>query len=301
MTYYLFDFGGTAAKGLKLDKDENEINEYYLYYKERVNTYNVDLKYALGLIKDIIAKENEKDIYLGLSIPGVSDFENQKILTESTFVNINFNVRDFFNDIPSIKRVVFNNDGRCATMGEYKHGEHDKNRNMILLTLGTSIGGGAIINGAIYEGAHKAALGIERIFSSINSDLNNLSQTNEYGTVRNVLKYCKRNNKDLRSFDGKQLSDLYAQNDADAVAIFEEWTDGLAKLIINIQLVIDVDDYYIGGGISAFEPFIDLLKTKISFLSKKALIENPNIQSATLKNYAGCYGALVFLKIKNDH
>jgi glucokinase len=91
---------------------------------------------------------------IGLGSPGTMDIPSGKILNP---VNIpgwhNFNIRDFLGELAG-KRVAFANDANAAAYGEYWVGGGAAYHSMVLLTLGTGVGGGIIIGDLSIDGEH---------------------------------------------------------------------------------------------------------------------------------------------------
>lgn len=294
---YLFDLGGTSIKGLKLTDDKKEIKEYLLEYEQRVNIYNVELKHGLDLIKKVIKEENEENVKVALSVPGTVDVIKRRILTESIFVNVNFDVEKYIKELKNVIECVFNNDGKCATLGEFNYGDHKDVNSAFLITLGTSIGGGVMLNKKIYIGSHNSSLSLDRTFLNI-IDTKDRQQGGLLGMGHTIMKYCKDHKKDPRTFTGISLCQEYLKGESYAVKTLNDWSTKLAKLLINAQLIIDVEEIYIGGGVSNFQPFMDMVTTKFCKYAKELQLELPKIERATLTNKAGCYGALYCLENK---
>lgn len=293
---YTFDFGGSSIKGIKFNDKSIKINTYHIKYTEHVNSLNVDINHAFSLIKELIIQENENSVEIGISFPGIIDKENQKIMSDSAFVNAkNFDVNGYFKDLTNVKKVIINNDGKSALLGEYAYGKNKKNDNVLLLTLGTAIGGACIINKKIVYGHDWYAGEYSKIFSDLSNKESKDQAAMFCGTLQACYRYSIATKMDLQQVNGIFLAEKWEENDPVVCDIFDAWLTSVAKLIININLIICANDVYIGGGISENQKFISELNKKIILLSKEIKINTPMTKSCSLKNEAGCYGALALL------
>lgn len=116
---------------------------------------------ALGRTKDaIVAMLDELSLKLadvaalGLGTPGTMDIPNGLILTPPNLPHWrDFPIRDRLSELTGLT-VSFANDANAAAYGEYWIGSGRDYRSMIMLTLGTGVGGGIIIDGLSVEGEH---------------------------------------------------------------------------------------------------------------------------------------------------
>lgn len=137
----LVDSSGVLRKKIIFPTGKNKLQ----ILKRLVNT--IDLLFE-GVRSEVVG--------IGVGIPGVKDnkgriyrLPNTKALNGVDLVKI---LKNKFK-----KKVVMENDGSCAALGEYKFGVGCKAKSLVVVTLGTGIGGGVVINGKIYTGRGNAA------------------------------------------------------------------------------------------------------------------------------------------------
>ena len=147
------DIGGTSIKGGAITEEGKVLDIFSLPVNKENNQEEVinDLIKAINcFIKD--HNYNEKDLLgIGLGVPGSIDAKNG-VVTYSNNLN--------WHELPLGKLISegtglpvrMTNDANAATLGEAKFGSGKKYRNLIMLTLGTGVGGGIIIDGKLYEG-----------------------------------------------------------------------------------------------------------------------------------------------------
>jgi glucokinase len=95
-------------------------------------------------------------IGVGVGAPGPLDRERGIVLVAPNLGWLNFPLRDRIHDRLALPTTL-DNDANCATFGEWWQGAARGGRNVVGLTIGTGIGGGLILNGALYHGASDMA------------------------------------------------------------------------------------------------------------------------------------------------
>ena len=147
------DIGGTSIKGAAVT-DKGEVLETFSMPVEKGEDQKITVNKLIDLL-DIYLKEHkytkENCLGIGFGIPGSID-------------SINGNV-DYSNNlrwlhVPFVQMVKsridmpirITNDANAAAYGESKFGAGRKYKNMLMVTLGTGVGGGIIIDGELYEG-----------------------------------------------------------------------------------------------------------------------------------------------------
>jgi glucokinase len=147
--YAGFDLGGTQLKYGLLDE------RLSIAFKDKAPT-PANMPGLLGLFREIYEKlkrkERRKIKAVGFGVPGIFSLKEQRILQSP-----NYSALDNFPLRPALARFLdvpfwIDNDANIAAYGEYRCGAGRGVRNMILLTLGTGVGSGIIIDGSILHG-----------------------------------------------------------------------------------------------------------------------------------------------------
>ncbi|MCO6042992.1 ROK family protein [Aeoliella sp. ICT_H6.2] len=134
---------------------------------------------GLGIEPDQVARA-------GLATPGPMDLAAGKVLQPGNLPGWHFSpVRDLFSQATGLP-VTFANDANAAAFGEFWSGAGAEVRNMVLVTLGTGVGGGIIIDGRLLVGAHGAGGEIGHIVIDCRDDAT-LNSLNLRGTLEG---YC---------------------------------------------------------------------------------------------------------------
>jgi glucokinase len=191
-------------------------------------------------------------------------------------------------------RVILENDANAAALGEKWMGAGRDVDDLILLTLGTGIGGGIIINGNILRGYLGMAGEIGHTTISSNGypcGCGNTGCVEKYASATAVSAMARLMNlgHDLSSED---VFHLAKGGNPRAQAIFESVGIALGTLLASLVNTFNFPLYLLGGGMTAawelFEPPMLAETSRRSFIYRK---NPPRIERATLGGDAGLFGA----------
>ena len=192
-------------------------------------------------------------------------------------------------------KVLVGNDADVAALGEIWMGCAKGCRSAVMVTLGTGVGGGVIVNGRIIEGAHGAGGEIGHITVNPHETAvcgcGKHGCLEQYSSATGVVRCMKKlldENPDIPCtlFDAARAGDALAAREVD------EMTDTLGMALASIASTTDPEMFMVGGGVARagdvlFNPLREHFKT-YAFSSCR---ETP-IVAATLGNDAGIYGAV---------
>ena len=195
------------------------------------------------------------------------------------------------------------NDANVAALGEMWKGGGQGYRNLVLVTLGTGVGGGIIINGEILNGATGAGGEIGHIHIEDNEETpcncGNLGCLEQYASATGVVRLANRVLREttedsvLRQgeISAKAVFDAVKDGDAVAVKIAESFGEYLGKGLAAIAGVVNPEAFVIGGGVSKaggiLFQFIEENYKKYVFHGSR----DAKFKLATLGNDAGICGA----------
>ena len=146
------DIGGTSIKGAAIDS-EGKVYETFSMPVIKGEPGVITLRKLAASVKDYIARFNlGKDLIgIGIGCPGTLDVFNGVVEYSNNLGWNQLHVAGIMGEIlPYHIRLI--NDANAAALGEAKFGAGKEYSNIIMLTLGTGVGGGIIINGKLYEG-----------------------------------------------------------------------------------------------------------------------------------------------------
>lgn len=200
--------------------------------------------------------------------------------------------------------VKAGNDANIAAYGELWQGGGKGYRNMVMITLGTGVGGGVIIDGKILVGASGAGgeMG-HMIINTAETDVCGCGRKGcleQYASATGIARLAKRRlSADQKPsllrgeeyVSAKKVFDAVKQGDEVAIEIAEEFGmylgDGLAKT----ASVVDPEVFVIGGGVSkAGEILFDYIRPAYEKCAFRSYLD-AELKLAKLGNDAGIYGA----------
>lgn len=300
------DIGGTTIK-MGLFKTDGELVE-----KWEIDT---DSSFAgSNILKDIantvhskmVEKNLTKDMVegIGLGVPGA--VSSKGIVNKA--VNLGWGVKNVEKELSDLVGLPVKaaNDANVAALGENWMGAAKGYDSILMVTLGTGIGGGIIIDGKILAGANGAGGEIGHII--VNEDEIEACGCGHYGCIEQyasatgIARMARRmmanslEESSLRALGeyvtAKDVFDAAKDGDALADAVVEKVCDLLGGTIAKICDVVDPDAIVIGGGVSkAGQILIDKLQVPFRTRVFHACKDTP-IVLATLGNDAGIYGAV---------
>ena len=178
------------------------------------------------------------------------------------------------------------NDVNCAAMAEYYAGAAKGYHSMLMLTIGTGIGGAFIAGGKLLKGHTYSACEV----GYMNMEEGTFEEI--AATSALVARTAKRLHKTADAISGKWIFEQAQDGNEVCIEEIDRMCDILAKGISNICYVLNPEIVLLGGGISAQT---DWLKPRIEMGMEKYLIpvirKKTKLDFAKFKNQAGMIGA----------
>lgn len=306
MKKYCFgiDVGGTSVKCGLFTVDGEVLDKWEIKTRTEENG-----KYILPDIADAInAKIAEKAMEkadvagVGIGIPGPVN-ENGEV---PFAVNLHWGYMNIEKDLAELTglTVKAGNDANVAALGELWKGGAAGYRNMIMVTLGTGVGGGIIINEKIIAGSHGAGgeIGHVHVTDEIKERCNcgncgcleQVASATGIARLANMMLESTNAPSMLRGqqrITAKTVFDAVKAGDAVAVQIAEKFGNYLGTACSVFANVVDPQIIVIGGGVSKAGPILlDYVKESFKEHAFKDC-KNTEFALAILGNDAGIYGA----------
>ena len=307
MKKYCFgiDVGGTTVK-MGLFTTEGELLDKWEIptRKEDGGAYilnNVAASVEAKLAEKNIEKEDVAGA--GIGVPGPT-LDTGYV---SICVNLGWKDKNPANELSELLSIPVKagNDANVAALGEMWKGGGEGYLDVVLLTLGTGVGGGIIINGEIAP-SHRG-VGRELGHITVNPDeeatcnCGNHGCLEQYASATGVVRIAKKllaaskeesSLRTLETVTAKDVFDAAKAGDHLAVEAVEVLGKYLGLVVANVALTVDPDVFVIGGGVSkAGQVLIDVI-TKYYHKFAKIIGDNKaKVVLAKLGNDAGIYGA----------
>ncbi|MDO5135392.1 MAG: ROK family glucokinase [Eubacteriales bacterium] len=239
---------------------------------------------------------------VGIGIPGPVNEKGEVPMA----VNLHWGFKAVASELSALTGLPAKagNDANIAALGESWRGAAEGARNVVLLTLGTGVGGGIIVDGKIVSGFHGA--GGEVGHANVNPheteacNCGNKGCLEQYASATGIARMAERmlgesqEESVLRGrarISAKAVLDAYKDGDRLAVQVMDRVGDILGRALAVFSCVADPETIVIGGGVSkAGQPLIDCIEKYYRKYAFPSCRETP-IVLASLGNDAGIYGA----------
>lgn len=289
--YISIDIGGTFIK-YGLINENGKILEKHELATEASKGGKQILEKILKIVGDY--KESNEVEGVAISTAGMVDTKNGSIRYASELIpgytGINFKepIKEKF-DLP----CYVENDVNCAGLAEYKSGAGKSSEIALILTIGTGIGGCAIINGEVYHGVSGSAMEIGYM-NMQNSTFETLASAKTL-----VEKVADLKVENVEDWNGKKIFDLAKGGDEICIKSIDEMCEVLARGIANIVYVLNPDTIILGGGIMAQGEYLyEKIDKNLEKYLQKPLYDAISLKFASNQNAAGMLGA--FYNFKNQ-
>ncbi|MDI3495783.1 MAG: glucokinase [Pseudothermotoga sp.] len=279
------DVGGTMIKGALIKEDVIEFKIFQLLDRR------APLESLWRMIEKLLIHAERKIEVIGIATAGRVDSKNGIVLYASP------NIPNWSNLF--LSKMVENkygipcfiiNDARAAALAEA--GSRNVS-NMVLLTIGTGLGGGIVVDGKLIEGAHWQAGEIGHTILYPNGRRCNCGKkgcAEMYISMKVLHRYAKEK-------DRERLIEKFKQKDQNTVMAVEKMCRDIAVLIDRIFLTIDPQVVAIGGGFCELgSNALEILRKCVEPYSSKSLYNTSQVDLSILGNDAGIIGAVIYAK-----
>lgn len=306
------DLGGTTIKIGLVSQSGKIIKKIAVSTEAEYGSRKVICNIKEG-IKKLLSVSNVQVEGIGIGCPGVVNSQRGTVENPPNFkgwkkVNVGRPLSmEFETD------VYVENDANAAAIGELVFGSGQKYSSFVMITLGTGVGGGIVINRKLYYGDFGAAGEIGHITIDHNGPKCNC------GSFGCIEAYAGSNYLRKRVWDGlkqhprslinklieknydhltpRKIKEAADKGDKFAISIIEDLGVKLGAAFASVSNLIDVSTYIVGGGVAGFgKPLFNSIQKTFSSRVLKSLQPRAKVISAQLKNEAGIKGAsaLVF-------
>lgn len=297
------DLGGTTVKIGLFQTDGRIVDKWEIptRVENKGEAILPDIAEALKKKMEEKGLENSQVSGVGIGIPAPVDEEG---IVQNT-ANLGWGYKEVKREMEALTgmNVAAGNDANVAALGEMWLGAGMGQKNMIMVTLGTGVGGGIIVNGQALAGAHGAGGEIGHICVNPKETeccgCGKKGCLEQYASATGITRLAKKRlaaddkNSALRGkeVNAKEVFDALKAGDEVAEEIVEEFGTYLGHAMANLAVVADPSVIVIGGGVSkAGEILLGYIE---KYFKEKAFFANKDIKFvlAKLGNDAGICGA----------
>ena len=256
------------------------------------------------LVSDGISKEDVEGIGIGVPGPVVEDS------VVVCCVNLGWGRVDVAKELSEKTglKVRVGNDANVAALGEMWQGGGKGYKNVIMITLGTGVGGGIIIDGKIINGSNGAGGEIGHVFVDETEEekcgCGKCGCLEQYASATGIVRLAKRalaadgRDSALRSVENlsaKAVADAAKAGDVLALEVLEKMGKILGTALANAACIVDPEVFVIGGGVSKAGTIITEVIRKYYIERAFQSCRNADFALAQLGNDAGVYGCVYLL------
>ena len=311
MYYVGIDLGGTNIAAGLVDEDNNIVKKMSVpTLPERGNdavTADIaklisDLASSYGISLDEVA-------YAGLATPGAIDCDTGKIDRACNLLMEDYPIVDKLSALTPVK-IYLENDANAAALGEAVAGAAKGAKYSVMITLGTGVGGGIVMDGKVYSGFNYAGGEIGHMVIEHNGRQCNCGRRGCFEAYSSATALAAMTREEIEKYPESGLAQVAKENgkvngrtafiaknkgDEAGARVVEKYLDYLACGITNVINLFQPDIVCIGGGISnegagLIEPLLDKINNEV-FTKTIAPERQTVIRLATLANDAGIVGA----------
>lgn len=302
------DIGGTTVK-MGLFQEDGELLDNWEIKTRTENQGEAILPDIAQAVKAKMAEKKlvkEQIIGLGMGLPAPVTEDG---IVQNT-ANLGWGYKEVTRELEELldgMKVIPGNDANVAALGEMWKGGGRGYDSIVMVTLGTGVGGGVILQGKILTGCKGA--GGEIGHMKVNMDetrvcgCGNKGCLEQYASATGIVNMAKENvpegsylaDKKVTAkavFDGAKEGDTYCMK------VVEKFGRYLGVALSNVAHVVDPEAFVIGGGVSAAgQILLDVVEKYYNENSMFAL-KNKSFHLAELGNDAGIYGAVRMVLFK---
>ncbi len=277
----VIDIGGTKIYNTIVDENGEIVAE--VEKRPTPKTF-AEIKSAF---EEIIKKhENSVDV-IGISTCGAVNNENTGILGSTGNIAPEYPTMDF--QALSTKRVFVENDANCAAWAEHEIGASKSCPFSVMITLGTGVGGGIIVNNKIYKGKSGAA---GEMHFKMRTDKHRKCTCGAWdcfeayasGTGLKLTAEEISGNPSITTYD---VVEGAQKGDAQMRKILDRWQNDILAGLVGLANIFDPDVIVISGSMAEFVDY-EYLEREVN---AEIVTQPTKIRKATAGNYAGMIGA----------
>ncbi|MBR6530506.1 MAG: ROK family protein [Clostridia bacterium] len=309
-----FDLGGTNMVVGIVDEEGRVISKLSCPTRARRSQDAIAADMA-NLVHELLVKNEltPADVsFLGVASPGIANSDTGVIEYANNLPFENFAVADYMREKTGIANVSIGNDANAAALGEAVCGQAKGTKNSVMITLGTGVGGGIILNGkihtginhsagelghiVIHHGGRKCTCGRRGCWETYSSAVGLIEMTREKMRERTDSAMWRLCDGDSKRLSGKTAFAASRLGDEAACEVVGTYVEYLACGLTNIINIFQPEVLSIGGGISGEgEYLLEPLRRIVDFeqYSSSCPVKT-RLCIATAGNDAGIIGAAFF-------
>ena len=297
------DIGGTTVKLGIFEEDGKVVEKWEIPTLTENEGVRILPDIAASIQEKITSCHLEEAVCLGIGVGVPAPVTSDGVVNGSA--NLGWKYKEVKKELEELtgKAVLVGNDANVAALGEMWKGAGKGRSNMIIITLGTGVGGGVIVGGKVIIGEHGAGGEVGHICVNYGETdhcgCGNQGCLEQYGSATGIVRLARKKleNEERETLltkaeiTAKSIFDAVKAEDAVAMEVAEEFGEYLGNGLAILASIADPAVFVIGGGVSKAGEII--LSYLSKYYQKRAFFANKQAEFvlASLGNDAGIYGA----------
>jgi glucokinase len=295
------DLGGTKMYGAVADLSGRIHHELTVQYHR--TTGEESYQGLCEMISDLLGKARDAGQHVrgvGVGAPGIVSSQDGVVYTAPGLEWQGFPLKARLSEDFHLP-VIVDNDVNLGALGELWFGPGLQNMsNLVVITIGTGIGAGIILNGSIYRGSHQAAgeIGymvldraqLGQVYPGFGAFEQLASGSGIAERARKIL--ADQGQKAAETISAEEVFDAAGRGEGWAQEVVNETVDYLAQAIAAISLCFDPDAIVLGGGVARSA---NILIPPILKRLEKVIPFTPHLVASSLGYQATVMGAVINL------
>ena len=260
------DIGGTSIKGAIVNDTGKVLTRFAMDVNKNASGEDEVNRFCDVMIKSINDYDNSIKLEgIGIGMPGILDMDKGVVITSPNLPKWNgLHISKLISKRMGLP-VYINNDANVATLGEARFGSGKEYSNLIMLTLGTGVGGGIIIDNKIYDGNRHQGAELGHMVIRVNGEKCGCGRRGcfeAYASATALIRDTKKEmdkcpdslmhnvSKELGKINAKVVFEASRRGDKAAIRVMKRYVKYLSEGILNYCNIFRPEVVLLSGGVA---------------------------------------------------
>lgn len=260
------DIGGTSIKGAVVNDTGKVLTRFAMDVNNNASGEDEVNRFCDVMIKSINDYDNSIKLEgIGIGMPGILDMDKGVVITSPNLPKWNgLHISKLISKRMGLP-VYINNDANVATLGEARFGSGKEYSNLIMLTLGTGVGGGIIIDNKLYDGNRHQGAELGHMVIRFNGEKCGCGRRGcfeAYASATALIRDTKKEmdkcpdslmhdvNKELGKINAKVVFEASRRGDKAAIRVMKRYVRYLGEGILNYCNIFRPEVVVLSGGVA---------------------------------------------------
>lgn len=260
------DIGGTSIKGAVVNDTGKVLTRFAMDVNKNASGEDEVNRFCDVMIKSINDYDSSIKLEgIGIGMPGILDMDKGVVITSPNLPKWNgLHISKLISKRMGLP-VYINNDANVATLGEARFGSGKEYSNLIMLTLGTGVGGGIIIDNKLYDGNRHQGAELGHMVIRVNGEKCGCGRRGcfeAYASATALIRDTKKEmdkcpdslmhdvSKELGKINAKVVFEASRRGDKAAIRVMKRYVKYLSEGILNYCNIFRPEVVLLSGGVA---------------------------------------------------